>query len=147
MKTHFKLILFFILAITKLNATAEPLYSYNDYQIEQQNALLMLKRFYENYIREVSGGINEKAINSILRKNCTKELFEAIPKLQSKSDSDLFLNAQDSDISILKSLLIVPDKNIKNDYVVSYIYDNEKMEIHLSTVKLRDGYKISAVKL
>jgi hypothetical protein len=109
-------------------------------------AINLLRSFYTSYITAVSEAVNQEKTDQILKKYCTEGLLKKIPKLVEESDGDPFLKAQDSDMSILKSLTIV--KNLKrpdNSYIVSYIYDNTKTIINLTIVQQKNSLKINTV--
>lgn len=114
---------------------------------QNEEAIVMLKSFYTSYVTAVSGSTaGLEKTDAILKKYCTVSLLNRIPKLIEKLDADPFLKAQDSDLAILKTLVIT--KNTKasdNSYKVSYVYDEIKTTINLSLIKQKDGLKINEV--
>jgi len=131
--------------------------SYNHVQAQNRpydrQAFMMLKEFYTAYITEwskLTTPINLTKLNAIQRKYCTASLLSKI-KAQLKSgqlDSDPFLQAQDVDISWLKTLSFNRDSRILNSYTASYIdsVSNEKVIIHLTIIKQGDNFKIMSIR-
>jgi hypothetical protein len=124
------------------------------YSVQAQNnlpdtqAVKMLGDFYTSYMTEfdnLSSGHKHRT-DAILKKYCTASLINKIPKLADKLDSDPFLNAQDSDSSWVKSLVINKDLKTPGVYIVSYHDGNNTNSIiHLLVIKQMESYKIADV--
>jgi hypothetical protein len=116
-----------------------------------KQAITMLKEFYTVYITELSKWpINSTELNTIKKKYCTSSLLSKI-KAQFKSgqlSADPFLQAQDFDISWLKTLSVNRDSKKLNGYNISYIDSEakEKVVIRLTVIKQGDGHKIASIR-
>ena len=114
-------------------------------------AFAMLKTFYRAHITAASKWpIDFAKLNAISKKYCTASLLSKI-QAQLKSgqlDADPFLQAQDVDISWLKTLSFAKEARPLNAYTVSYVdaVSNEKVVIHLTVSKQGDRFKISAIR-
>ena len=108
----------------------------------------MLYSFYSNYFKlfnEPPSAVIQKKLELHQKKFCTKSFYDKIPQIIENTDADVFLKAQDSDISYLKTLKIA--KRLKNQYVVSYIADDSmKISIKITLVKEGKNYKINDVE-
>jgi len=114
--------------------------------ISEVQVLSMLKSFYTSYIIENSKVPDDfKKINSIKHKYCTTSLLHKIKKL--KLDYDMFLQANDIDSVMLKTLDVKKDSIRNNLYYVSYldIFNNKTVTINLMVIKQKEDYKIDAV--
>jgi len=128
-------------------------YSYTQPQSgpSDRQALAMLKEFYTAYITELSKWpLNTKKLNEIKKKYCTVSLLNKInAQLESgKLDSDPLLQAQDVDISWLKTLSFNRTVKRLNTYTVSYLdtASNEKVIMYLTVIKQGEFFKISSVQ-
>ncbi len=114
-----------------------------------------IKNFYTSYIEISSSSIPlsemNKKLDSVTKIYCTKDLLDSISyKFENEElDYDPFINAQDSKMSMLKSLMIFKDKKNENLYTVIYtddINDSSTTEIVLTIVNENGNYKISSIK-
>lgn len=109
--------------------------------------LSTLNAFYKAYISEMSNaGIpDEKKLDEIKKKYCTPSLLKKLAKQE--MDYDPFLNAQDSDINILKSISIKRNNQKDNQYLVSYIdsYSKKRILINLMMKNQNNNFKIDNV--
>lgn len=112
---------------------------------EEADAIKMLKTFYTEYIKETSEygeGYNPKKIEALKQKYCTTNFLKKLKAMN--SDYDIFLNAQDSDISYVKTLNVTKDQN--NIYIVSYKFRNEIIKkIYLVLKDEKTGLKIDNI--
>jgi hypothetical protein len=106
-----------------------------------KESLKFLKSFYKEYILS----FEKNSSDSIINQYCTSELIDRLNK--SKLDYDPFLNAQDTDSSILKTFNFIEDFNNKGTYILSYddVYNNSKIFITLTLVELEGEYKINDI--
>ncbi|WP_426059773.1 DUF3828 domain-containing protein [Hymenobacter sp. B1770] len=113
----------------------------------------MLKEFYTAYITEGAKAptpFNLAKSRALQKKYCTASLSSKI-NAQYKSgqlEADPFLQAQDVDISWLKTLSFNRNASRLNTYTVSYFdaESNEKIVIHLTVIKQGDSFRISAIR-
>ncbi|WP_151089384.1 DUF3828 domain-containing protein [Hymenobacter baengnokdamensis] len=121
--------------------------------VYDKQILTMLKEFYTAYITESSKSPainNLDKIFALQKKSCTVGLSNKI-NAQLKSgqlEADPFLQAQDIDISWLKTLSFMKDLRRQNGYIVSYFDSeaNEKVVIHLTVIRQDGKFKISDYK-
>lgn len=109
----------------------------------------MLKKFYTAYITTVSNDQSKamnKKITLLRHQYCTKKALAKIPELVEQTDADPFLKAQDSDVSVLKSLSVKRNQTKPNLYTVSYSFINEfssdKIAINLIVINQNGSLKI-----
>jgi hypothetical protein len=132
-----------ILIITALFSTSF-LKAQSSFTDEQ--ALKMLKSFYNEYISEISiMPMNEEKVQEIKTNFCTKNLLN---KLNDKElDNDRFIEAQDCDIELLKKLNFKKKAKTENTFVVSYLDNASRklISIELIVVKQDEIYKIEEI--
>lgn len=97
-----------------------------------------IKGFYEEYLSSIDKGTSDE----VKLEFCTPEL---ITKLSENDLSyDPFINAQDFDESLLKTLDVKKSDAPQGYYVASYLgYRNKKVYIAMSLEQRKGGYKIS----
>lgn len=138
MKLKIKLtVLFTLFIITGLNAQVK---------VCADPSCKMLQNFYIEYVTEVSKLPTDfKKIASIKKKYCSVYLIERLKRKE--LDYDPFLNAQDSEIELLKTLTIKKDLKMANAYNISYLWDEENppITIKLLVVKEKSDYKINSI--
>jgi hypothetical protein len=102
----------------------------------------MLKQFYTSYI----SADEESQLTLIKKQYCTKKILNRIAK-DEELDADPFLQAQDTDIDWLRTLVINKDTQKPNVYTVSYISNYTKKRIinKLLVVKVGPAYKIDDI--
>ena len=115
-------------------------------------AIAFLEGFYKNYISTYLSGIgptNQKKIDELKSKYCSKRLIEHILELQKTNelDSDPFLHSQDYNDAWTKSLKITKAKKGLNIYNASYIQaaENRVIIIRLSVIRKGSTYRIDGV--
>ena len=110
-------------------------------------ALTMLDSFYKEYVTAFADTTDTSVQQTdvVIKKYCTPQLIKKIA--EASLDSDPFINAQDGDMSILKTLTIKHFK--KNIYKACYAesYSNTTNCIDVTVAKVGDIYKISHVVL
>lgn len=111
----------------------------------------MLKEFYRAHITVASKWpIDFIKLNAISKKYCTASLLSKIQAQLKRGqlDADPFLQAQDVDISWLKTLSCTRDARSINAYTVSYFdaVSNQKVAILLTVSKQGDSFKITAIR-
>jgi len=106
----------------------------------------MIKDFYTGYYNEKEIVWNEKTmeiglekLDSIIHKYCTINLINQIRDVY---DYDPFIDSNNYDEAVLKTLTVTKDKNYKDLYHVSYIIYNSKTTIKLIIRKQFNQYKI-----
>jgi len=105
----------------------------------------MLKDFYTAYVTEVSKMPEDlKKIDLIKTRFCTASLLSELRKKE--LDYDPFLNAQDSDMGLLKTLKIEESKRI-GFYIVTYMdnFSKKPVRIVLSIVRDAGRYRINEI--
>jgi hypothetical protein len=112
-------------------------------------ATAMLRQFYIAYMtafNDTSTTDVEKELATLQHSYCTASLLKRIPQLADKIDADPFLQAQDNDSSLAKSLVIKRDPKKPSVYIVSYLDGTpSKAAIHVSVVREKEGYKLADV--
>ena len=106
------------------------------------SAAIMLKQFYTSYI----SADEESQLTLIKKQYCTKKILNRIAK-DEELDADPFLQAQDTDIDWLRTLVINKDAQKPNVYTVSYMSNYSKKRIinRLLVVKVGQAYKIDDI--
>ena len=106
----------------------------------------MLKNFYKEYISESAKmPMNEKKINSIKKKYCTSKLLQKIDLLE--LDYDPFVNAQDFEPTLLKTIKFNKIFKSNNIYKACYVWDfnNKTICVKLSIKKVNNSFKIDDI--
>jgi hypothetical protein len=106
-------------------------------------ALVFIRTFYIEYLLAFENDFTD----SVRIKYCTSKL---IKKLSNKKlDYDPFLNAQDFDDNLLKTLDVKKSDAPQEYYIVSYVdgYSKKKVYIVMSLAEHKGEYKISDVIL
>ncbi len=106
----------------------------------------MLKNFYKEYVSESDKmPMNEKKINLIKKRYCTSNLLNKIELLE--LDYDPFVDAQDFNSTLLKTIEFTKDKKNNNNYKACYVWDFNKKIIcvKLSIKKVNKTYKIDDI--
>lgn len=106
----------------------------------------MLKNFYNEYIFECDKmPMNEKKINSIKKKYCTPKLLQKIDLLE--LDYDPFVDAQDFESTLLKTIKFTKVSKSNNIYKACYVWDFNKKTIcvKLSIKKVNNIFKIDDI--
>jgi len=115
--------------------------------IADDKAVAMLDAFYKEYVTAYAdtSSTSVQHTNEVIKKYCTPELTKKIAA--ASLDSDPFINAQDGDLSILKTLTVKHAG--KNIYKACYTesYSNTKNCTDVTIAKVGDSYKISHVVL
>lgn len=115
----------------------------------------MIREFYSVYVTEFlsKNNLNEqkKKLDSITQIYSTKSLLDSINYefKNNELDYDPFLNAQDANLQMLKTLIIQKSKQKENLYRVMYLtneYDSSFTNITLTISKENGRYKISSIK-
>ncbi len=116
---------------------------------EEEQIIEMLRKFYTNYMTEVSGAADNNRLDSLKRIYCNPALLE---KIQIEFDReelgyDPFIYAQDVNIESIKTLTIIKDSIVPNYYYVSYRdpYWGGVSKIKLSIVKHNNNYLIDDI--
>ncbi|WP_026299980.1 hypothetical protein [Flavobacterium rivuli] len=131
--------------VTKTGEPTIPVTNNND--TGNDEAITMLNSFYKEYVTAFADTTHTSAqqTDAVIKKYCTPQLTKKIA--EASLDSDPFINAQDGDISILKTLTI---KHTKKDiYKACYTesYSNTTNCTDVTVSKIGDAYKISHVVL
>ena len=110
------------------------------------SAAIMLKQFYTSYITASEESLSEKELNLIRKQYCTPKILNRIAK-DEELDSDPFVNAQDTNMDWLRTLVISKDPQKANVYIVSYLdtYSQKRTIIKLLVVKKGQAYKIDDI--
>ena len=148
------LIIIFILSSCKKNGNTEvkPKMSVKYPEKEIENTVRM---FYLAYITESLSqkNLNEqnKKLDSITQLYCTQSLLDSINYefKNNELDYDPFLDAQDVNPEMLKTLFIQKSKQVKNQYSVMFLideYDGSFTNITLIISRENGRYKIAAIK-
>lgn len=104
-------------------------------------ALVFIRMFYKEYLLEFENDF----VDSVRRKYCTPELIKKI--VNKELDYDPFLNAQDFDDSLLRTLDAKKSNTPQGYYIVSYVdgYSKKKVYIVISLAEHEGEYRISDV--
>lgn len=99
-----------------------------------------IKMFYAEYLSALETGSTESVIDA----HCTPELASRLAN--SDLDYDPFLNAQDFDENVLKTLEVTQSER-QEFFVVSYMdsYSNSKVYVAMRLVAAKGGHRISDV--
>lgn len=99
-----------------------------------------IKVFYAEYLSALATGSTESVIDA----HCTPELASRLAN--SDLDYDPFLNAQDFDENVLKTLEVTQSER-QEFFVVSYMdsYSNSKVYVAMRLVAAKGGHRISDV--
>jgi len=131
--------------VTKIGETSTPVTNENN--TGDNKAIAMLNSFYKEYVTAFADTTNTSALqtDAVIKKYCTPQLTKKIAA--ASLDSDPFINAQDGDISILKTLTVKHTN--KNVYKACYTesYSNTANCTDVTVKKIGDAYKISHVVL
>ncbi len=105
--------------------------------------LIFIRMFYEEYLL----GLEDDSAASVKRIYCTSGLIEKLAN--KKLDYDPFLNAQDFDDNLLKTLDVKKSNDPQGYYIVSYLdgYSKKKVYIVMKLTGHEREYKISDVIL
>ena len=106
----------------------------------------MLKTFYTEYISESDKmPMNENKINSIKKKYCTSKLLQKINLLP--LDYDPFVDAQDFEPTLLKTIKFTKVSKNNNIYKACYVWDfnNKTICVKLSIKKINNSFKIDDI--
>nr|WP_315174473.1 DUF3828 domain-containing protein [uncultured Flavobacterium sp.] len=106
----------------------------------------MLKKFYNEYLIEVEKmPLNQRKVNLIKQKFCTSKLLSKIDLLE--LDYDPFVNAQDFDSEVLKTIKFTKDSKNLNVYKACYVYSFNKKNIciKLQIIKVNGNFKIDDI--
>jgi hypothetical protein len=109
----------------------------------------MLQNFYKEYITEIaqdtSSGFPDREA-AIKEKYCTRRLIDSISSLDDDLDYDPLIYAQDANMEMLQSLIILKDQKKSHAFIASWKGDyNEVGTIHLMVARVNGNYKIDAV--
>ena len=105
----------------------------------------MLKTFYKEYVTENDKmPVNDEKVELIKKKYCTSKLLKKMGVIN--FDSDPFLDAQDIEPSLLKTIKFTKDKS-NNTYKVSYLttFNNKTVCIKLRIIKVNNTFKIDDI--
>lgn len=115
------------------------------YDSELEREILLIRSFYNSYITascKLPEDINSLEIvkNRFLTKRLLKELNS------SELDYDPFLDAQDCQEDWLKTLKVIPDDDIKDNYIACYKFQNRLRCVRLILSTKTKNYQIDNVK-
>lgn len=105
----------------------------------------MLKTFYKEYVTENDKmPVNDEKVELIKKKYCTSKLLKKMGVIN--FDSDPFLDAQDIEPSLLKTIKFTKDKS-NNTYKASYLttFNNKTICIKLRIIKVNNTFKIDDI--
>ncbi|SHF90105.1 hypothetical protein SAMN05443549_101759 [Flavobacterium fluvii] len=105
----------------------------------------MLKNFYREYITESDKmPVNDEKVELIKKKYCTSKLLKKMGLIE--FDSDPFLDAQDIEPTLLKTIKFSKEKN-SNTYKTSYLntFNNKTVCVKLRIVKVNNTFKIDDI--
>ncbi|WP_281297672.1 hypothetical protein [Flavobacterium limnophilum] len=105
----------------------------------------MLKTFYKEYVTENDRmPVNEEKVELIKKKYCTSKLLKKMGLIE--FDSDPFLDAQDIEPTLLKTIKFTKDKS-GNTYKASYLttFNNKTVCVKLQIVKVNNTFKIDDI--
>ena len=105
----------------------------------------MLKTFYKEYVTENDKmPVNDEKVELIKKKYCTSKLLKKMGVIN--FDSDPFLDAQDIEPSLLKTIKFTKDKS-SNTYKVCYLttFNNKTVCIKLRIIKVNNTFKIDDI--
>jgi len=111
----------------------------------QQNAIDTLKVFYTKYMMENSKiNPDSNTVQLIKKTYCTQRLINELQK-NDEPDYDLFLNAQDCEVSSLNTLSVSPDKKDPAIFIVSYKFYADTVIVKLKVVFQNNKYLIDGI--
>lgn len=115
-------------------------------KVSNDSAVIMLKQFYISYITASEESLDQKKLNLIKKQYCTKKILNRIAK-DEELDSDPFVNAQDTNMDWLKTLVISKDAQNANVYIASYVDSYTKKRIINKLLVVKEGrvYKIDDI--
>jgi hypothetical protein len=106
----------------------------------------MLKTFYKEYISESDKmPVNDQKVELIKKKYCTSKLLRKMGLIE--FDSDPFVDAQDFEPTLLKTIKFIKDKKSNNIYNACYFtaFNNKTICIKLLITKVNETYKINDI--
>jgi hypothetical protein len=123
-------------------------------QSKEVAAETLLKDFYTDYITlfvQSPSAENQRKLEMLQKQFCTKDFYKKIPEIIEQTGGDVFLKAQDSDIKYLKTLKIVKEDTVKDEYIVSYsadasMHETVVVKIHVTLPKDGDSFKINGIR-
>lgn len=118
----------------------------NDSLNSDEKRIAFIKAFYTEYIKAMEN-IKTRNSDTVKLKYCTPELLQRLSK--SKLDFDPFINAQDFDDNLLKTLNVKVDTTQENRYIMSYVdtFTDSKVFVVLELKKLENDYKINDIDI
>lgn len=132
-----------------------PISGQNKTTIKQRDpALNFVEDFYVAYFtifcKTANLPLQEKKLDSLRKLSCTTAFYKKIPFLMEEKEADIFLNAQDADISSLKTLRVSKGKT-ENTVVITYLAEVEPkvkqtIRISIRLKKLNNKYLIYTVE-
>ncbi|WP_106604844.1 DUF3828 domain-containing protein [Chitinophaga ginsengisoli] len=114
-------------------------YCLGQQKVSNDSAATMLKQFYSSYIASWDSPDIKKS-ELIKKQYCTKKILNRIAD-DEELDADPFLQAQDTDIDWLKTLVISKDTQKPNVYIVSYLDNYTKKRIVNKLLVIKEGQK------
>lgn len=105
----------------------------------------MLKNFYKEYVTENDKmPVSDEKVELIKKKYCTSKLLKKMEAIE--FDSDPFLDAQDMESTLLKTIKFTKDKN-SNTYKTCYLatFNNKTICVKLQIVKVNNTFKIDDI--
>lgn len=106
----------------------------------------MLKTFYREYVSESDKmHVNDQKIELIKKKYCTSKLLKKMGLIE--FDADPFVDAQDFEPTLLKTIKFTKDKKSSNIYKTCYFtaFNNKTVCVTLRIAKVNDIYKIDDI--
>jgi hypothetical protein len=105
----------------------------------------MLKNFYKEYVTENDKmPVNDEKVELIKKKYCSTKLLKKMGLIE--FDSDPFLDAQDIEPTLLKTIKFTKDKN-NNIYKACYLttFNNKIVCVKLRIVKVNNTFRIDDI--
>jgi len=106
----------------------------------------MLKSFYKEYVTENDKlPVNDEKVKLIKKKYCTSKLLKKMSLIE--FDSDPFLDAQDIEPTLLKTINFTKDTKSNNIYKACYLaaFNNKTVCVKFRIAKDNNSFKIDDI--
>lgn len=141
-KNYIIAIIFGILFSNIIYSQAKP----KENNTSNEEIVQMLKSFYKEYVNENDKmPVNDEKVELIKKKYCTSKLLKKMGLIE--LDFDPFIDAQDFESTLLKTIEISKDKKINNIFKACYFttFNNKTVCVKFRIAKVNNTFKIDDI--